>query len=241
MDDLVTGATGSLISKLGELLKEEYNLQNGVKEQVESLSRELESAHAALHKVGEVPPDQLDEQARIWAREVREASYDMEDVLDAFLVGLAGGHGHTDHASLFQRLQDMVAGLFTMMGSVFKRRKIAGAIGDIRKKLQEATDRHGRYTVDGIAAKPAVASMIDPRLAAMYKDGTHLVGIDKSSSDLLFMIMSKGDEASNSKMKIVSIVELEDWARLPLLKQCMISLNHNSVVELLFRLGEILT
>ena len=60
MDDLVTGATGSLISKLGELLKEDYNLQNGVKEQVESLSRELESAHAALRKVGEVPLDQLD-------------------------------------------------------------------------------------------------------------------------------------------------------------------------------------
>jgi len=60
MDDLVAGATGSLISKLGELLKEEYNLQNGVKEQVESLSRELESAHAALRKVGEVPLDQLD-------------------------------------------------------------------------------------------------------------------------------------------------------------------------------------
>ena len=133
--------------------------------------------------------------------------------------------------------------MFTMMGSVFKRRKIAGAIGDIRKKLQEATDRHGRYTVDGIAAKPAVASMIDPRLAAMFKDVTQLIGIDKSSSELLSMMMMshQGDDTSNSKMKIVSNVELEDWARLPLLKQCMISLNHNSVVELLFRLGEILT
>jgi len=116
----------------------------------------------------------------------------MEDVLDAFLVGLEGGHEHTDHASLFQRLQDMVAGLFTMMGSLFKLHKIVGAISDIRKKLQEVTDRRGRYTVDGIAAKPAVISTIDPHLAAMYKDGTHLVGIDKSSSDLLFMIMSKG-------------------------------------------------
>ncbi|CAO1940486.1 unnamed protein product [Urochloa humidicola] len=211
MDDLVTGVTGSLISKLGELLKEEYNLQNGVKEQVESLSRELESAHATLRKVGEVPADELDEQVRIWAHEVREASYDMEDILDAFLVSLKqSGHEHTDHEheSLFQRLQDMVSGLFTMMGSLFKRRKIVGAIGDIRKKLQEVTDRRGRYRVDGIGAKqPEVALTVDPRLATMYKDVTQLVGIDKSSGELMSMMLSKGGDVSDdNKMKIFSIV-----------------------------------
>ncbi|CAO2150442.1 unnamed protein product [Urochloa humidicola] len=210
MDDLVTGATGSLISKLGELLKEEYNLQNGVKEQVESLSRELESAHAALRKVGEVPSDELDEQIRIWAREVREASYDMEDVLDAFLVSVKqSGHEHTDreHESLFQRLQDMVGGLFTMMGSLFKRRKIVGAIGDIRKKLQEVTDRRGRYRVDGIGTKqPEVTLTVDPRLATMYKDVTQLVGIDKSSGEIMSMMLSKGGDVSDNKMRIFSIV-----------------------------------
>ncbi|CAM0145600.1 unnamed protein product [Urochloa decumbens] len=211
MDDLVTGATGSLISRLGELLKEEYNLQNGVKEQVETLSRELESAHAALRKVGEVPADELDEHVRIWAREVREASYDMEDVLDAFLVSLKqSGHEHTDHEheSLFQRLQDMVAGLFTMMGSLFKRRKIVGAIGDIRKKLQEVTDRRGRYRVDGIGTKqPEVTSTIDPRLATMYRDVTQLIGIDKSSGELMSMVLSQREDVySNNKMKVISIV-----------------------------------
>ncbi|CAM0145568.1 unnamed protein product [Urochloa decumbens] len=211
MDDLVTGATGSLISKLGELLKEEYNLQNGVKEQVETLSRELESAHAALRKVGEVPADGLDEQVRIWAREVREASYDMEDVLDDFLVNLKqSGHEYTDHEheSLLQHLRDMVAGLFTVMGSLFKRRKIVGAIGDIRKKLQEVADRRGRYRVDDIGTKqPEVTSTIDPRLASMYKDVTQLVGIDKSSGELISMMLSKrGDVFDNNKMKIFSIV-----------------------------------
>ncbi|XP_066334283.1 disease resistance protein Pik-2-like [Miscanthus floridulus] len=80
--ELVTGAMGSLIPKLKDLLKEEYKLQTGVKDQVRSLKLELESAHAALHKVAKVRPDQLDELVKIWAREVQEASYDMEDILD---------------------------------------------------------------------------------------------------------------------------------------------------------------
>ncbi|CAN6293154.1 unnamed protein product [Urochloa humidicola] len=76
--DLVAGAMGSLLPKLCELLKEEYSLHSRAKNQVRSLALELESAHAALRKLAAVPPDQLDEQVRVWAREVREASYDME-------------------------------------------------------------------------------------------------------------------------------------------------------------------
>ena len=51
-----------LPSKLLELLKDEYKLQKGVKKQVEILSQELESMHAALHKVAALPWDQ----ARPW-------------------------------------------------------------------------------------------------------------------------------------------------------------------------------
>jgi len=63
--DLVTGALGLLPSKLLELLKDEYKLQKGVKKQVQSMSRELESMHVALHKVAAVPWDQLDEQVNV--------------------------------------------------------------------------------------------------------------------------------------------------------------------------------
>jgi hypothetical protein len=89
--DLVTGALGKLPSKVLELLKDEYKLQTGVKDRIRSGARELESMHAVLRKVAQVPPHELDELVLLWARDVREASYDMEDILDTFLVRVDRG------------------------------------------------------------------------------------------------------------------------------------------------------
>jgi hypothetical protein len=41
--DVVTGALPSIITKLGELLRGEYNLQKGVKGEIRFLQSELES------------------------------------------------------------------------------------------------------------------------------------------------------------------------------------------------------
>ncbi|XP_066365092.1 disease resistance protein Pik-2-like [Miscanthus floridulus] len=84
--ELAVRAMRSLLPKLCELLKEEYGLQKGVKKKVQILSRELEAAHAVLREISDMPPDQFNTLVRLWARDVREASYDIEDIIDAFLV-----------------------------------------------------------------------------------------------------------------------------------------------------------
>ncbi|XP_062181832.1 disease resistance protein PIK6-NP-like [Phragmites australis] len=201
--DLVTGAMGNLAPKLLQLLQDEYKLQTGVREQVQSLSKELESIHAALRKVAAVPWDQLDEQVKVWAREVREASYDMEDILDTFLVRVQGREP-ADTGKIKRALKKK--------GDLFSkgkaRRDIAGAIQDITMRLQEVADRRARCKVDENLAKPAArTSTVDPRLAAMYKEVTQFIDIDKARGELISMLSYQcGDDVLEKEMKKLSVV-----------------------------------
>ncbi|XP_044973314.1 disease resistance protein RGA5-like [Hordeum vulgare subsp. vulgare] len=179
--NLVTGAMGSLLPKLGELLKEEYKLQKGVKKDVASLSNEMRSMHAALHKVAGVPLEQLDEQVRLWASDVKDLSYHMEDVVDRFLVRVEGFEVAPDSDGL-KLLVNKMATLFTKGKT---RRRIADAIKDIKEQMQDVTARRDRYRVDGLVVNVAATRTLDPRLSALYNKVTDLVGIDEPRDELI--------------------------------------------------------
>ncbi|XP_062197777.1 disease resistance protein RGA5-like [Phragmites australis] len=215
--DLVTGAMGSLAAKLRELLKEEYNLQKVVKKQVESLSRELEIIHTALCKckVSDLPPDQLDPQVS-WVREVTEASYEMELVIDTFLKSLKECPEPAD--------SDGLKGCLQKMGSLFNKGKalhgIASAIEDMEDQLQEKAEQRGKLKVDDIVPKPSVtsSSTIDPYILALYTHAS-LDGVDEPRDALVRMLSVVDNDACNKKMKILSIVRSEGLGKTSLAQE----------------------
>nr|UBY07356.1 NBS-LRR disease resistance protein [Dasypyrum villosum] len=200
--DIFTGAIANLIPKLGELLAEEYRLHKDVKKDIEDLRKELQSMNAALIKIGEVPQDQLDRQDKLWADEVRELSYIIEDVVDKFLVRVDGIQSD-DTTNKFK-------GLVKRTAELFKRGKdkhgIAHAIKDIKKQLLEVAARRDRNKFDGIAPNPTEA--IDPRLRALYTEATELVGIYGIRDQEIMRLLSieTDDDASNKRLKKISIV-----------------------------------
>ncbi|XP_073363807.1 disease resistance protein RGA5 [Aegilops tauschii subsp. strangulata] len=213
--DLATGAMGTLLPKLLELLSEEYKLQKGVREGVKSLEKEMRSMYAALRKVAEVPREQLDEQVKLWAGEVRELSFDMEDVVDKFLVHVDEGSEPAANSNKLKRLTKKMASLFTKGKA---RHEIADAIKDINKQVQAVAERRARYNVDITVANLPTVTSIDPRLGAMYTEATGLVGIAGTRDQEVMKLLSEGDDMSKKNLKIVSVVGFGGLGKTTLVK-----------------------
>lgn len=241
--DLATGAMGSLLPKLFELLKEEYKLKESVKEGIRSLEKEMKSMQAALRKVGEVLRDQLDEQVKIWAGEVRELSFNMEDVVDKFLVCDDDGSEPAANPKKLKRFTKMMAGLLTKGNT---RNEIADAIKSINKQVQEIADRRARYNVDNIVSTSASVTPIDPCLGALYKEVMELVGIVGKRDQELMKLLPEGDSVSNKKLKIVSVVGFGGLGKTTLVKtvydkikrdfncRAFVSVGRNAIVKNVF-------
>jgi disease resistance protein RPM1 len=138
--DFATGALGTLLPKLGQLLQGEYNLQKGVKKDIEFVKRELESMHAALRDVGEVPQEQLNNTVKIWARDVRELSYDMEDILDTFLVRVQGSEPPSKRSA-----KRFIKKMKSIVSTAKTHHEIGQEIKGIKEHVKVVAERRDRF------------------------------------------------------------------------------------------------
>ncbi|XP_012704062.1 putative disease resistance protein At1g50180 isoform X3 [Setaria italica] len=196
--EVVTGALSSVITKLGDLLVGEYKLQKGVKGEIRFLQAELESMKGALEEVSNTPADQLHIQDKIWAKDLRELSYDIEDNIDTFMVR---GEGN-EQAKLrgIKKFIDRSVGLFR---KAKVRHGIATEIRDIKSRVEEVAKRHDRYKLSNSNVAKHVT--IDPRLLYQYDKVTELVGIEEARDEIIRILM-EGNEVSKQQDKIISIV-----------------------------------
>ncbi|XP_044366506.1 disease resistance protein PIK6-NP [Triticum aestivum] len=202
MDLVVSASTSALravLPKLAKLLGDEYKLQTGVKDGIRYLHGELGSMQAALEKVAEVPAEQLDPLVKLWARNLRDVSYDIQDTVDSYIVRVDAGSESGSSSS-------MTCCVNIRPRACKARRDIATDIQRIRKEVEALSSRRERYKVDSVAVQ--VPALSDPRLLALYQDKEELVGIDRSSKRIMeFLSMGSGGEGtSGQKLKLVSIV-----------------------------------
>lgn len=205
MEVVTAGALPSLLPKLADLLIGEYNLQREVKGGIKFLQAELETMKAALEEISETPADKLTKLDKIWARDVRELSYDIDDKIDAFMVRCKGQDSRLADQN---GLRKIISRSHNLLMQPNIRRKIATDIRDIKSRVVEVHERRRRYDVNnnhGLDNRPV---KVDPRALVRYEDVTNLVGIDETREEFIKILMQDNSQkvVSEQQDKIVSIV-----------------------------------
>nr|UBY07085.1 NBS-LRR disease resistance protein [Dasypyrum villosum] len=189
------GALGPLLAKLTDLLANECGRLKGVRREIRSLRSELTGMHGALRKyINLVDPD---EQVKEWISLVRELAYDTEDCFDKFIHHL--GDGGAQEAG-FKEFFRKTARRLKTLGA---RRGIANQIDDLKLRIKEVKELKTSYKLDDIASSTSGNAAVDPRLAALFAEEAHLVGVDGPRDDLAKWVME--DENKHGR-KVLSIV-----------------------------------
>ncbi|KAK1670540.1 hypothetical protein QYE76_058699 [Lolium multiflorum] len=194
----VTGALGPVLGKLGALLGEEYKLVKEVRGKIMFLEAEVEAMHAFLLKMSRV--EEPDEQARCWMKDVRELSYDIHNSIDDFMLRVDNGESGKPKGfkGFIKRSVDLLTKTKT-------RRRIGKEVRSLETLVKEVAERRGRYKIDDNVSKASNAT-VDPRVCAMYKDLSELVGIAGPTAELVNLLNSGVAGAPLQQLKVVSIV-----------------------------------
>ncbi|EMS45832.1 Disease resistance RPP13-like protein 4 [Triticum urartu] len=198
--EIAMGAIGPLLPKLRELLHSELTMEKQVRKGIESLVTELKLMHAVLSKVSKVPADQLDEGVKIWAGNVKELSYQMEDIVDAFMVRVGDGGESTNPKNRVKKILKKVKRLFKNGKDLHR---ISDALEEVVLQAKQLAELRQRYEQE--MRDTSANTSVDPRMMALYTDVTELVGIEETRDKLINML-TEGDDWSKHPLKTISIV-----------------------------------
>ncbi|KAF7849692.1 hypothetical protein BT93_L0377 [Corymbia citriodora subsp. variegata] len=202
-------AVNYLLDKLKDFL-ENGVLLRGAKEEVTLVKRQLEYIRAFLRVADSL--EDIDEEVKVWVKQLREITYDTEDALDEFKLLLAHDHG-IGFPRLLSKMSCCIKNMKGRYRIVSEMKSINCRIKSIydghwriRNKLNEVEHRYGSSKPDD--------TWQDQRGNALLLDEAELVGINEPTKKLVHWLIE-----GSSTREVISVVGMGGLGKTTLVNQ----------------------
>ncbi|KAJ7975274.1 Disease resistance protein [Quillaja saponaria] len=205
-------AVSSLVDKLIGLLVEEVKLLKDVQKKVADIKEELESIQSFLKDADlRAEKEDLNCSMKTWVKQVREVAYEIEDVIDQYMLHVAQGQYHHGFMSFVNKPACLIKLLKL-------RHRMAAEIQHIRSSFREIKERSVRYGFNSLDQQPTSdvknSTWHDPRVAWLFIEEAEVVGVELTKDELIGWLVE-----GPSKRIVISLVGMGGLGKTTLAKK----------------------
>uniref|UniRef100_A0A5B7BMG8 Disease resistance protein n=1 Tax=Davidia involucrata TaxID=16924 RepID=A0A5B7BMG8_DAVIN len=209
-----------VVERLGDLLINEAKFLHGVNEQVVQIRNELRWMQSFL-KDADARQNE-GERVRIWVGEIKEISYDAEDVIETFIFEVASRRGGG--------IRIILKCYTCIFSEAIARHKVGVEIQALRTKISELTRSLQTYGIRTIVEGEGSSSSASQRQLQFRRSYSHVVEEDfiglEADVEKLVGILVNGDEDKDNSYQVVSICGMGGLGKTTLARKIY---NHHNV------------
>ncbi|XP_058201497.1 disease resistance protein RPM1-like [Rhododendron vialii] len=167
------------------LLSSEVQLLGNIHTEVASIKAELESIMSFL-KDADASAKLENERAKTWVEQVRVVAYQIEDVMDEYILHLVENKQRSGFIGFLHKMARSITELKP-------RHEIASQIQGIKQvicAIKERADRYGFSSLEnGSSSKTEEKMEDDPRIASLFIEEGEVVGIESTKEELIHRLI----------------------------------------------------
>ncbi|KAK8562828.1 hypothetical protein V6N12_010894 [Hibiscus sabdariffa] len=173
-DALVSALVSTVLNNLDSLFREEIGLAGSLKTELESLQRTFTTIQAVLHDAEQ--KQWKSEAIKIWLRNLQQAAYDLEDVLD-------------DFKSEARKRGSKVSTFFSLQNPLLFRLNMARRVKTAREKVEAIAAEKSKFFLRDGAGESETEPNNDRETSSLVKE-SKVIGRADEKGEMVRMILS---------------------------------------------------